>query len=121
MENGLSGLLLVNWSDETYRKMSTSITIWGKKGKMIADAQELKIYLNYDNREEDLKKGWNIKYITSLTEPVQFYLRGEEYSSQIDYFISCIKDKKTDNINSFESAMQTDIVIDLLIKNAVRI
>ena len=27
LENNLTGVLLVNWSDETYRKMSTSITI----------------------------------------------------------------------------------------------
>lgn len=121
MEDGTSGLLLVNWSDESYRKMSTSITIWGKKGKIIADAQELKIYLNYDNIEENLKKGWNIEYITSLTEPVDFYLRGEEYSAQIDYFIKSIKNNNFENINSFESAFQTDIVIDLLIKNALRI
>ncbi len=121
MGNGLSGLLLVNWSDETYRKMSTSISILGKKGKILADAQELKVYLNYENKEEKLEKGWNIKYITDLTKPVNFYLRGEEYSSQIDYFIDCIKNNKTENINSFESAMQTNIVIDMLIENAVRI
>ena len=118
MENGLSGQLMVNWSDETYRKMSTSITIWGKKGKIISDAQELKIFLNYDNEIEKLRKGWNIKYLTDLTKPVNFYLRGEEYSAQIDYFIDCIRNKKTENINSFESAMQTDKVIDMLVKDA---
>ena len=118
MKNDLSGLLLVNWSDETYRKMSTSITIWGKKGKIVCDATELKIYLNYKNKEEKLKKGWNIKYITGLTEPVNFYLRGEEYSAQMDYFIDCIRNGKAENVNSFESAMQTDKVIDMLIKNA---
>jgi predicted dehydrogenase len=118
MKGGLSGLLLVNWSDETYRKMSTSITIWGKNGKIVSDAQELKIFLKNENKEEDLKKGWNIKYITDLTDPVGFYLRGEEYSAQIEYFIDCVKQKKTENINSFESAMQTDKVIDMLIKDA---
>jgi predicted dehydrogenase len=117
MENGLSGLLLVNWSDETYRKMSTSITLFGKKGKIVCDAHELKIYLNYENKEEKLDKGWNIKYITDLTEPVNFYLRGEEYSSQIDYFIDNIKKSKLENINSFESAMETDKVIDMLVKD----
>jgi len=118
MENGLSGQLMVNWSDDTYRKMSTSITIWGKKGKIIADAQELKLFLRYDNEEEKLRKGWNIKYITELTKPVNFYLRGEEYSAQIDYFIDCVKNKKIDNINSFESAMETDRVMELLIRDA---
>ena len=28
--------------------------------------------------------GWNVRYTTELTEPVGFYLRGEEYSAQID-------------------------------------
>lgn len=120
MANGLSGMLMVNWSDETYRKMSTSITIWGKRGKIISDAQELKIFLNYDNKEEKLQKGWNIKYITDLTKPVNFYLRGEEYSAQIDYFIESIKHRRVENINSFDSAMQTDIVIDMLIINSER-
>jgi predicted dehydrogenase len=44
LENGLSGALLVNWSDETYRKMSTTITLQGKKGKIICDATEIKIH-----------------------------------------------------------------------------
>ncbi|MDZ7634108.1 MAG: Gfo/Idh/MocA family oxidoreductase [Bacteroidales bacterium] len=34
LESGLSGILSVNWSDETYRKMSTSLTVIGKKGKI---------------------------------------------------------------------------------------
>lgn len=121
LENGLSGNLSVNWSDETYRKMSTQITIIGKKGKIVADAQELKIYLNHANDAEGLKKGWNVKYITALTDPVNFYLRGEEYSLQIDYFIDCVKNHKTDNINSFKSAYETDRVIDLLINNSERV
>lgn len=121
MPNGLSGLITVNWSDETYRKMSTQITIIGKKGKIVADAQELRIYLKNDDESENLKKGWNIKYITELTEPVDFYLRGEEYSAQVDYFIRSIINKNHENINSFESALHTDTVIELLNKTAERL
>ena len=93
LDNGLNGLLSVNWSDETYRKMSTQITIIGTEGKIIVDAQEFKIYLKNENKKFNLDKGWTIKYITDLTAPVNFYLRGEEYSSQIDYFINCWKDE----------------------------
>lgn len=118
LENGLSGTLSVNWSDETFRKMSTSITVWGKEGKIIADAQQLKIYMNRENEVKNLKKGWNIKYITDLTPPVNFFLRGEEYSAQMDYFIDHVKNRKLENLNSFESALRTDRVIDLLIKDA---
>jgi predicted dehydrogenase len=118
LENGLTGQLSVNWSDETYRKMSTSIKIEGKKGKMMADATELKIYLKEENREENLPKGWSVKYITDLTPQVNFNLRGEEYSSQVDYFIDCIKNNQPSDKSSFATALVTDEIIDKLIKDA---
>lgn len=117
LESGLTGQLSVNWSDETYRKMSTQITILGKKGKIIADATELKIFLKEDNKSVDLMKGWTIQNITHLTQNVNFNLRGEEYSSQIDYFFDCIKFRTDCNKSSFESASQTDEVVNLLLKN----
>jgi predicted dehydrogenase len=117
LESGLSGQLSVNWSDETHRKMNTQITLMGKKGKIIADATELKIYLKEDDQRLGLTKGWTIKDITMLTDNVGFYLRGEEYSSQIDHFIDCIKVKKLQNRSSFESASQTDEVISLLLND----
>ncbi|HET7115993.1 MAG TPA: Gfo/Idh/MocA family oxidoreductase [Hanamia sp.] len=117
LDTGLSGQLSVNWSDETYRKMSTQITILGKKGKIVADATELKIFLKEDNPAFGLSKGWTVKDITGLTPSVNFYLRGEEYSSQIDHFIECIISKNLNNKSSFESASQTDEVIQLLLKD----
>jgi hypothetical protein len=97
--------------------MNTQITLMGKKGKIIADATELKIHLKEDDQRLGLTKGWTIKDITMLTDNVGFYLRGEEYSSQIDYFIDCIKVKKLQNRSSFESASQTDEVISLLLND----
>ena len=61
LKSGLSGTLLVNWSDETYRKMSTSLTVQGKKGKIICDATEIKIYLKEPSTAQKLDKGWTIK------------------------------------------------------------
>jgi len=114
LDSGLSGNLSVNWSDETYRKMSTSLMVIGDKGKIICDATELKIYLKEENKGENLPKGWSIKYITDLAIPVQFYLRGEEYSAQIDYFIDNVEAGKQGDINTFEQALYTDKVIELL-------
>ena len=94
LDNGITGVLSVNWSDETYRKMSTSLSVIGKKGKIICDATEIKIYLKEANSKEGLGKGWTIKYITDFAIPVNFYLRGEEYSAQIDNFIDSILKKK---------------------------
>jgi len=114
LENGLSGMLNVNWSDETYRKMSTQLTVLGSEGKIITDAQEMKIFIKNENMELGLEKGWNMRYITDLTDPVAFNLRGEEYSSQIDYFAKHIKAKDYNNVNSFASALKTDKVIELI-------
>ncbi|SHN02131.1 Predicted dehydrogenase [Cyclobacterium lianum] len=117
LNNGLRGQLSVNWSDETHRKMNTQITILGKKGKIIADATEVKIFLKEANELLGLPKGWTVKYLTELTPNVDYYLRGEEYSSQIDHFIKCIKDLKTINKSSFRSASFTDQLISKLISD----
>jgi predicted dehydrogenase len=119
LENDLSGQLSVNWSDETYRKMSTQVTILGTKGKIISDAQEIKIFMKEKNADYGLDTGWNSKYITDLESGVNFYLRGEEYSAQIDYFANCIKENRTTNRNSFKTAFQTDLVIDRLKMSAI--
>lgn len=118
LENGISGQLSVNWSDETYRKMSTSITVWGKKGKIVCDATELKIFLKSDNKKEKLLKGWTIKYVTDLTDGVDFYLRGEEYSAQMDNFFDCIASGNKDNRSPFANALITDQTIELLLNDS---
>jgi predicted dehydrogenase len=118
LQNGISGTLLVNWSDETYRKMSTSLLVQGKKGKIICDATEIKIYLKEPSTAEKLDKGWTIRYITDFAIPVNFYLRGEEYSAQIDYFVECVKNNKQALYNSFEQARYTDLVIEMIVENA---
>ena len=51
VENGLQGQLSVCWSDDTHRKMTTSLKIEGDKGKLEADATTLKIYLKEDNEK----------------------------------------------------------------------
>ena len=117
LQNGISGILSVNWSDETYRKMSTTITVQGKNGKIICDATEIKIFLKEESKKEGLDKGWTIKYITDFAIPVKYYLRGEEYSAQIDQFIDSIKNKKPAENNSFEEGLYTDKVIEMIIND----
>ena len=120
LENGLSGILSVNWSDETYRKMSTSITVIGRKGKIICDATELKIYLKDPDSQENLERGWTIKYITDLAIPVDFYLRGEEYSAQIDNFVRQVIERKTTKVNTFIQALETDRVMEIIMAESKR-
>ena len=116
---GKSAQISVNWSDESYRKMTTRVTVWGSAGRLVADRQECQVYLRDDApRPPGYEPGWNVRYTTELTEPVWFYLRGEEYSAQIDHFVERVENGRTDGLNGFESAALTDGVISMMLADA---
>lgn len=117
LKNGVTGHLAVSWSEESYRKMSTSISISGKKGRVEANAQEIKLYKNKSAYGED-DGGWKMSYITDYTEPVDYFLRGEEYSAQVDDFIKHLAANTLDSINSIDLACVTDRVVDALIADS---
>lgn len=117
--NNVSAQLSVNWSDESYRKMSTKLTIWGTNGRIYADRQEVQVFLrDTATPPAGYTQGWNVRYTTELTEPVWFYVRGEEYSAQLDHFVDCIVGERRDNINAFSSAVMTDRAIGMLIADS---
>jgi predicted dehydrogenase len=116
---GKTAQISVNWSDESYRKMTTRITVWGTKGRIFVDRQECQVYLrDTATPPTGYEHGWNVRYTTELTEPVWFYLRGEEYSAQIDAFVQRVKERHTDGLNRFRSAGVTDKIIGMLIADA---
>ncbi len=115
---GASGQLETNWSDETYRKMSTTIALHGTKGKIVVDRQECRVYLRGGAELEDYPSGWTSRYTTELQVPIAFYLRGEEYSAQIDAFVDAVQSGSPDHENSFASAYETDRVVDLVMTAA---
>ena len=117
--NGASGQLCVNWSDESFRKMSTKISVWGSNGRITADRQECQIYLReLSSTLPDTPAGWTVRYTTELTDAVWFYLRGEEYSAQIDYFVQSVLQRRIDGQNNFRSALQTDRVVAMILSEA---
>jgi predicted dehydrogenase len=118
-DDGATASVSVNWSDESYRKMSTQITIQGSAGTLYADRQECRVFLRDEAPvPQGYRPGWNVRYTTEMTEPVWFYLRGEEYSAQLDYFVGRIRAGETVNRNSFRSATSTDRVIAAMIADA---
>ena len=119
-ENGCFGTIMVNWSDETYRKPTNIVTIFGTKGKIIADKHCLKIYLKEDNQNDGFSKGWNTRYITDFGKSVRFYVRGNEFTRQLDYFLDCIIEGRNDNVSSFEEAHKTDILIDNIQRDSAK-
>jgi predicted dehydrogenase len=113
-KDGKTATLNVNWSDESYRKMSTKLTINGTAGKIVADRQEVQIYLREARPEQSLNKGWNVRYTTELTEPVDYYLRGEEYSAQIEHFARHVVARDTATRSTFATAVEADITVDAI-------
>jgi len=119
--NGASGTLETNWSDETHRKMSTTIVVNGTRGKIVVDRQECKVFLRAGAGVDGYPAGWTVRYITELQEPVAFYLRGEEYSAQVAAFVAAARDgeaARENQENSFASAYETDRVVDLVMRAA---
>jgi scyllo-inositol 2-dehydrogenase (NADP+) len=109
--NKLYGQLATNWSDESFRKMSVKLSLWGSNGRINVDRQELQVYVRSlpQSGASGFGAGWTVRYTTELTKPVWFYVRGEEYSAQIDHFVECIKTGGV-AISNFRSASDTSLV-----------
>ena len=117
----VSSQLSVNWSDESQRKMSTSVTIWGSTGRIYADRQEIQVHLRDTAAPvAGYQTGWNVRYTTELTQAVRFYLRGEEYSAQLADFVGRVAARRPEGISTFASAARTDAVIDMIQRDAQR-
>jgi scyllo-inositol 2-dehydrogenase (NADP+) len=118
--DGATGQIATNWSDESFRRMSVQVTIWGTNGRMIVDRQEIKTFIrDSSGRQAWPKQGWDVRYITDMPVDEWFYLRGEEYSAQLAYFFQCIAQGRKENVASFAAAAQTDQVVAMLLKNAI--
>lgn len=113
--SGATGQVTVNWSDETMRKMTTRITLYGDGGKIIADRQELMVYVGANgSTQTGYGPGWTVRNITELTPNTDYYLRGEEYSAQIDAFGRAIAAGGAAEENGFASAAETDETLALI-------
>jgi predicted dehydrogenase len=115
-QNGISGNIMVNWSDESYRRPYNRIEIFGTKGKIITDRQEYRLYLRQAKKDADFGKGWNIHYLPELEKGVRFSVRGSDYTSQLDHFIDCIKNNRQ-TACTFTDGLRNDYVIEMIKKD----
>jgi len=111
--DGRAGQLYVNWSDTSYRKPTNKIEVFGREGRLLADQHGMKIYRSTESDAFELKVGWNTIYITDVFESVPFYVRGMEFTAQLDHFIACIRERRP-NRCSFTDGAATLGVIDRL-------
>ena len=111
---GVIGQVAVDWSDPSVRKMTTKLSIWGERGKLYVDRTELQLFLSAKTGiPKGYREGWTVRHITDLTPPVSFYLRGEEYSAQLEAFGRAVLIKEPQR-NDFGSAAATDLTIRMI-------
>lgn len=118
--NGCTGTIMVNWSDESFRKPTNIVTIFGTKGKIVADKHAYKLFLKEADQDNGFHEGWNTRYITDFAKSVRFYVRGNEFTRQLDYFVDFINQGRVDNIASFAEALKTDIVMEEITKDTAQ-
>jgi scyllo-inositol 2-dehydrogenase (NADP+) len=112
--DGIVGQVSVDWSDPSVRKMTTKLSIWGHAGKLYVDRTDLQLFLTGKHKvPEGYREGWTVRHITDLTPPVSFYLRGEEYSAQLEAFGRAILGREPQR-NDFASAAATDLTIEMI-------
>ena len=111
-KDGMVGTLNINWSDESYRKPSNQIELFGTFGKIIANQYGIKLFLKEGKEKMGYKAGWNSVYITDVFKPVPFYVRGNEFTAQLYHFVECVLDNSIKNICSFTDAVSTLEVIE---------
>lgn len=113
-DNGIKGTLSANWSDPSYRKPSCCFEALGTKGKIIADFYTYKIFFKNVPDIEGYTKGWNEGYLADIAKPVRFYVRGFQFTRQLDYFIDCISEQIPNERCSFEEGLCTDTIMQLI-------
>lgn len=111
-DDSIVGLNYINWSDDSVRKASNTIEIIGSKGKITANKQEINIYLVDENPELNLLQGWNQLYVTDECTDTAYYLRGEDFSFQMQEFSDLINGKTDESVSSLESAAVTDKLLE---------
>ncbi len=114
--SGLAGTLYVNWSDESYRKPTNKFEIHGDKGKILADQHGMKVYLREASQDRGFAAGWNDVYITDVFSNVPFYLRGIEFTAQLDHFVQCIRSGAPTRC-SFADGAATIVVAEQMFRN----
>lgn len=113
-KTGIGGHILANWSDSSYRRPFNRIEIYGSTGRIIADRQEYRLFLKGTPGNSEYKKGWNLRYLSEIEEPVRFNIRGNSYVSQLDKFVECVKNENVDTPCTFAEALETDRVIEMI-------
>jgi predicted dehydrogenase len=119
-DNGLKGNISVDWSDATVRKATNSVTVIGEFGELTANKQEIKLKMIQANESLGFSAGEHEIYVTDLETDVGYYLRGEDFSLQMQAFSDSLNGIDTPTQSLINSAIVTDrIISEIFSQNGV--
>ncbi|MBL4746997.1 MAG: Gfo/Idh/MocA family oxidoreductase [Flavobacteriaceae bacterium] len=119
-KNGVEGIISIDWSDPSVRKATNLIRVKGTFGELFANKQEIKINLNHASNNLGFNVGEHEIYVTDLNTNVDYYLRGEDFSLQMQEFSKSLNDNSTINKSFIDSVITTDrLIAEILAQNGV--
>jgi predicted dehydrogenase len=119
-DNNLHGTVSVDWSDSTVRKATNSVNMVGEFGELSANKQEIKLNLTKANDVLGFTPGKHEIYVTDLDTNVDYYLRGEDFSLQMQAFSNALNAINTSIKSFIDSAIVTDrLIAEILDQNGV--
>ena len=101
--NGLQGKFEVSWRKSGYRMPEFGLSVWGTKGTLSVNDDEVKLELNQAQPQR-----W---YRQDLNDNVGFLLGGPEYYREDEHFIDSIISGKTPK-SDFKSALKVDYLLE---------
>lgn len=107
----LTATLHVNWSDPSCRKPAYRLNIETQRGRIVADQHAYKVFRT-SATTQGYAADWSTVYIPDIASPVRMYVRGNEFTRQLDSFIDSIVLRHTDAVSDLASAAEVDKVIE---------
>ena len=120
--DGSTAQVSVNWSDESYRKMTTKVSLWGTGGRIYADRQECQVYLARHGSDP-------ARLPTGLERPLHDRAHGAGLASTFAARSTAPSSTASssgsraaipDGPNGFDSAAATDRVIAMMVADAAK-
>ncbi len=118
-ESGLAGTLLLDWCDTTQRKSVVEFEVEFEHGSVSANNAEFKPSLKPGVALPAAAQASLFEPITPF--PVNFYLRGEEYTLQLEAFLERVLGRKllrADLPSGLAATLQDGLEVDKLINAA---
>ena len=116
--SGAQGELLLDWCDTSRRKSAMDFNVTFEHGVVHANNAELSVQLTPDAPVSDAQR--ELLQAAVLPYPVNFYLRGEEFSLQLEIFLQRVLGRpllRADVDLDVAATIQDGLAVDRLIRD----